>query len=75
MKHDDLMQKIDTDVNTRIVNNKETLEEATKQVFDQYREQILETVELMYETIDEDEWMRHNSNVQNAASYIKHKCT
>ena len=74
MKHDDLMKKIDADVITRIVKNKETLEEAMKHVFDRYRKEILETIDLMYETIDENEWKRRNDVQKNAASYIKHKC-
>ena len=75
MRHDDLMQNIDRDVDARIVNNKETLKEAIRHVFVQYREKILETVELMSDTIDEDEWARHNKGKGDAATYNEHKCT
>lgn len=77
IKHNDLMQKIDTDVDARIGDNKETLAEAIKHVFDQYREEILETVEIILDTIDEDEWGRHNKRLEDSATatYHKHKCT
>ncbi len=75
MRHDDLMQNIDKAVDARIINNKETLKEAIGNVFAQYKEKILETVELMSDTIDEDEWARHKKGKKDAATYNEHKCT
>ena len=77
MKHDDLMKKINRDVDERMFRRTETLKQATEHVFARYRKEILETVDLMHDTIGENEWKRYNDvqNVNREGQWIEHKCT
>ena len=77
VKHDDLMKKINNDIDSLISENKNgnPLEDIIYHVIDKYREEILEQVDLMHNTIDEREWEIHFNHNFDQDGKEDHKCT